>query len=112
MAGFTLGGAWYQSEDLLVASVPVPSAAGVEEEVWTVGLSYGTGPWTVGVAYLTDEISSPGFSAEIESWQAGGGYNLGSGVDVGVDVQMSTINIGGGADIDSTSAGLVLSIGF
>ena len=112
MAGFTLGGAWYQSEDLLVSSVPVPSAAGVEEEVWTVGLSYGTGPWTVGVAYLTDEISSPGFSAEIESWQAGGGYNLGSGVDVGVDVQMSTINIGGGADIDSTSAGLVLSIGF
>ena len=112
MSGFTLGGAWYQSEDLLVSSVPVPSAAGVEEEVWTVGLSYGTGPWTVGVAYLTDEISSPGFSAEIESWQAGGGYNLGSGVDVGVDVQMSTINIGGGADIDSTSAGLVLSIGF
>jgi len=112
MSGFTLGGAWYQSEDLLVSSIPVPSAAGVEEEVWTVGLSYGTGPWTVGVAYLTDEISSPGFSAEIESWQAGGGYNLGSGVDVGVDVQMSTINIGGGADIDSTSAGLVLSIGF
>ena len=111
MAGFTLGGAWYQSEDLLVASVPVPSAAGVEEEVWTVGLSYGTGPWTVGVAYLTDEISSPGFSAEIESWQAGGGYNLGSGVDVGLDVQMSTLNFAG-VDIDSASAGLVLSIGF
>ena len=111
MAGFTLGGAWYQSEDLLVASVPVPSAAGVEEEVWTVGLSYGTGPWTVGVAYLTDEISSPGFSADIETWQVGGGYNLGSGVDVGLDVQMSTLNFAG-VDIDSASAGLVLSIGF
>ena len=111
MAGFTLGGAWYQSEDLLVASVPVPSAAGVEEEVWTVGLSYGTGPWTVGVAYLTDEISSPGFSADIETWQVGGGYNLGSGVDVGLDVQMSTLNFAG-VDIASASAGLVLSIGF
>ena len=111
MAGFTLGGSWYESEDLLVTSLPVPSVAGVSEEVWTVGLSYGTGPWTVGVAYLTDEISSPGFSAEIETWQTGGGYNLGSGVDIGLDVQMSEISIGA-FSYDSQSAGLVLSIGF
>lgn len=113
MGGFTLGGAWYQSEDLIVASVPVPSAVGLEEEVWTVGLSYGTGPWTLGASYLVDELSSPGFSAEIETLQVGGGYNLGSGVDVGLDVQMSSMDFGlGGGDIDSLSGGLVLSIGF
>jgi predicted porin len=111
-AGFTLGGAWYQSEDLLLTSVPVPSTAGLEEEVWTVGLSYGTGPWTVGVAYLEDEISFPGASSDITTWQAGGGYNLGSGVDVGLDLQMSEITGFGGGSWESQSAGLVLSVSF
>ena len=114
MAGFTLGGAWYQSEDLglLGPSTPVPSTIGAEEEVWTVGLSYGTGPWTVGIAYLEDEISVPGASSDITTWQAGGGYNLGSGVDVGLDLQMSEIDTFGGASWESQSAGLVLSVSF
>ena len=110
--GFTLGGAWYQSEDLTVTSVVLPSASGLEEEVWTAGLSYATGPWTVGVAYLTDEISTPGYSAEIETWQTGGGYNLGSGVDVGLDLQMSDVDYGAAGSYDSMSGGLVLSVSF
>ncbi|MCF8470031.1 MAG: porin [Parvibaculum sp.] len=111
--GFTLGGAWYQSEDLSFSSA-LPTAAGAEEEVWTAGLSYATGPWTVGVAYLSDEISVPGFSTDMTTWQTGGGYNLGSGVDVGLELQMSSIDTGiaGVSDIDSQSAGLVLSVSF
>ncbi|MBX3492302.1 MAG: porin [Parvibaculum sp.] len=114
MSGFTLGGAWYESEDLGVTSVPVPSVAGLEEEVWTVGLSYATGPWTVGIAYLEDEFSIPGASTKMTTWQTGGGYNLGSGVDIGLDLQMSKVeNTGiGGADYDSLSGGLVLSVSF
>lgn len=113
--GFTLGGAWYSSEDLGLTSFPVASSFGLEEEVWTAGLSYATGPWTVGIAYLSDEISANGpGSAEMSTWQTGGGYNLGSGVDVGLDLQMSTIDSGiaGIPDIDSQSAGLVLSVSF
>ncbi|MBO6635456.1 porin [Parvibaculum sp.] len=110
--GFTLGGSWYQSEDLAVTSVVLPSASGLEEEVWTAGLSYSTGPWTVGVAYLTDELSTPGYSAEIETWQTGGGYNLGSGVDVGLDLQMSDVDYGAAGSYDSMSGGLVLSVSF
>ncbi|MCW5726325.1 porin [Parvibaculum sp.] len=114
MAGFTLGGAWYQSEDLFVTSIPLPSAAGFEEEVWTVGLSYATGPWTVGIAYLEDELSVPGASTKMTTWQTGGGYNLGSGVDIGLDLQMSQVdNVGiGGSDYDVMSGGLVLSVSF
>ena len=114
MGGFTLGGAWYQSEDLAVTSIPVATASGFEEEVWTVGLSYATGPWTVGVAYLEDEVSVPGTSNSMTTWQTGGGYNLGSGVDVGLDIQASEIEgagIGGG-DYDVISGGLVLSVSF
>lgn len=113
MAGFTLGGAWYQSEDLgFGISTPVPSAAGLETEVWTVGLSYATGPWTVGVAYLENENSFPGASEDVTTWQAGGGYNLGSGVDVGLDLQMSEVELLGGGTYESQSAGLVLSVSF
>lgn len=114
MAGFTLGGAWYKSEDLALPSFALAGTVGAEEEVWTVGLSYATGPWTVGVAYLQDEVSVPGWSADMTTWQAGGGYNLGSGVDVGLDLQMSSIDTGlpGISDIDSISGGLVLSVSF
>ncbi len=111
--GFTLGGSWYQSEDLSVTSLALPSVFGMEEEVWTVGLSYATGPWTVGVAYLTDEISGAGApSFEMETWQTGGGYNLGSGVDVGLDLQMSDVDYGPVGSFDSVSGGLVLSVSF
>ncbi len=112
MAGFTLGGAWYQSEDLGPVSVPLASTLGVESEVWTVGLSYATGPWTVGVAYLENENSVPGANEDVTTWQAGGGYNLGSGVDVGLDLQMSEVELLGGGTYESQSAGLVLSVSF
>ena len=111
-AGFTLGGSWYQSEDLGLTSFAVPAATGLEEEVWTVGVSYGTGPWTVGVAYLNDELSTAGGSIEMDTWQTGGGYNLGSGVDVGLDLQMSNVDYNALGDYDAMSAGLVLSVSF
>ena len=110
--GFTLGGAWYQSEDLVAPSIPVPGGVGAETEVWTAGLSYATGPWTVGLAYLQNENTVPGFSEEAKTWQAGGGYNLGSGVDVGLDLQMTDVELFGGAEYDAKSAGLVLSVSF
>jgi outer membrane protein OmpU len=114
--GFTLGGAWYNSEDLFTTSIPMPSLAGIEEEVWTAGVSYATGPWTVGVSYLEDEIEIGfvGASVDVNTWQAGGGYNLGSGVDIGLDVQKSDVDLPilGGISYDSTSAGLVLSVSF
>lgn len=110
--GFTLGGAWYQSEDLGLFGPSFAAGTGVEEEVWTAGLSYATGPWTVGVAYLQDEISVTGFADnKMKTWQAGGGYNLGSGVDVGLDLQMSDVETAFG-DFKSQSAGLVLSVSF
>lgn len=119
--GFTLGGAWYQSEDLGLfgVSAPIASTIGLEEEVWTVGLSYATGPWTVGVAYLEDELSvTGGGRAKAKTWQTGGGYNLGSGVDIGLDLQMTDVDASGaaffgpGAEWDSMSGGLVLSVSF
>ena len=110
--GFTFGGAYYKSEDLGATSVPLPSAANFEQEVWTAGISYATGPWTVGVAYLADEVSFPGVALDTTTWQTGGGYNLGSGVDIGLDLQMTNVDAGIAGDYDAQSAGLVLSVAF
>jgi hypothetical protein len=111
-AGFTLGGAWYQSDDTSTGLGAGGGAANAESEVWTAGLSYATGPWTVGVAYLNAEDSATGGVRSNESWQLGGGYNLGSGVDIGLDLQLNTIDPAAGVSYDAQSAGLVLAVAF
>lgn len=106
--GFTLGGAYYHSED----TFGFGASAGAGSEVYTVGLSYATGPWTVGVAYLKgeDDSDTP-TNAENTMWQVGGGYNLGSGVDIGIDYQFIN-NKAPAVDYDSQSIGLVLAVAF
>ena len=108
-AGFTLGGAWRTSED----TYGIGAATGNKADVWTAGLSYATGPWTVGVAYLQGEFDSTvAVNDDTKSWKVGGGYSLGSGVDIGLDLQMHETEVAGGADYESQSAGLVLAVAF
>jgi len=116
-AGFTLGGAYYKSEDIVGNFAAVPGAADASNRTWTAGLKYATGPWTVGVAYLDSTQEATGFgpgSADVSTWQLGGGYNLGSGVDLGLDIQFSSVDddLYTGTNYDSKSAGLVLAIAF
>jgi hypothetical protein len=108
-AGFTLGGAYYASSDV---AGNFTSATGAGSTVWTAGLAYATGPWTVGVAYLNADDDLAGSQASNESWQVGGGYSLGSGVDLGLDLQMNTYDTPAGVSYDSKSAGLVLAVSF
>jgi len=108
--GFTLGGAYYNSSDLTSILGVTPGAG---DEVWTAGLSYSTGPWTVGASYLKGEDDSDvSVDRENSMWQVGGGYNLGSGVDVGLEYQFVNNKAGGVVDYDSQSLGLVLAVGF
>lgn len=115
--GFTLGGAYYENQDLGSAtggSFAFVGASDAQQKTWTVGLSYGTGPWTVGVAYIDGNTEfAAGNAGETSAYQVGGGYNLGSGVDLGLDVQYSQDKTTSAASsVDSTSAGLVLSVAF
>jgi len=118
--GFTLGGAYKTTEGIAAASQggATLTANGVEADSWTVGLAYGSGPWTVGVAYFESETESNATltNAENNFLQVGGGYSLGAGVDVGLDIQFiedtPAAAAAGGTTIDSTSAGVVLAISF
>jgi hypothetical protein len=47
--------------------------------------------------------------------QVGGGYSLGAGVDLGLDIQFINNEIataGGSLEVEDTSAGVVLAISF
>lgn len=113
--GFTLGGAYSETEDITVGT-QATAVSGDSTEAWTAGLSYGTGPWTVGVAYFEAEGNS-GTAArngrENNFLQVGGGYSLGAGVDLGLDIQLLETKASSTATtVDSTSAGLVLAVSF
>jgi predicted porin len=119
-AGFTLGGAYYKSSDLDYGAGQSVAFKDVEAKVWTAGLKYATGPWQVGIAYLKSQDEGSvgpsgiaGLGAEQSFWQIGGGYSLGSGVDLGLDLQLIKAKPASGAsDIDAKSAGLVLAVAF
>lgn len=113
--GFTLGGAYTQVEDI-AAGTQATVLTGNESDTWTVGLAYGSGPWTVGAAYFESETETTGGVAAGENSfiQVGGGYSLGAGVDIGLDIQIieDTLAAAGSTEVDSTSAGVVLAISF
>ena len=112
--GFTLGGAYKEAKDIQGSPIGMLAVTDAEQKTWTAGLSYGTGPWTVGVAYLhgkEDNYTIVGGNKENDSWQVGGGYNLGSGVDVGLDLQLNKIDTGT-TSYDAKSGGLVLAVAF
>lgn len=112
--GFTLGGAYTQVEDI-AARTQATVLTGNESDTWTVGLAYGSGPWTVGAAYLESETeNTAGVNVGENSFlQVGGGYSLGAGVDVGLDIQFIEDQTGAAAaEVESTSAGVVLAISF
>ncbi|KAB7738510.1 porin [Parvibaculum sedimenti] len=120
-AGFTLGGAWYQSNDLDYKYGISYARKDAGAEVWTVGLKYATGPWTVGIAYLDGQDNSDGGlgnyrdGRESQTVQLGGGYNLGSGVDIGLDLQWASNQHNdswNSTSYDTKSGGLVLAIAF
>ncbi len=126
-AGFTLGGAYYRSLDLGAnahggqangrnSNARASAYTGDKNETWTAGLSYGTGPWTVGVAYLTSKEKSRDAivdGGKNNFWQVGGGYQLGAGVSLGLDLQLIRQKSSRGADWDDgKSGGLVLAFTF
>ena len=89
-AGFTVSGAWYESEDL-VPGVGVAGAGrpGLDEEAWNLGVIYETGPWKVGVAYLDSDTDTPAGTAlggELSLLDLGAQYTLGPGVAIGADL--------------------------
>ncbi|MEE8506683.1 MAG: porin, partial [Kiloniellales bacterium] len=56
-------------------------------ENWDVGVTYATGPWTVGVTYLNSEAETSDGDDELDAFVIAGTYNLGPGVNVWAGVK-------------------------
>lgn len=90
-AGVTVGGS-YGKEN---------SGRATDGSSWDVGISYGTGPWSVGVTYFTSEVegSGPG-DDERNAVNGGVGYAIGPGIDAGAGVMWADYENGSGEESD------------
>ena len=96
-AGFKLGGGYSQ----------VSNIGGIEDydrETWSAGLTYGQGPWSVGVQYSEreDELNSLDLGT-LETWTIGGKYALGPGITAFGGVQFYDNDL---SDTDGDGIGL------
>jgi predicted porin len=89
-AGFVLGGSY--ERQLSKAATEAGNVAGAVSQdgyKWELGLSYGTGPYTVSFAYtkgsIQGDINQDG-DDEYNEWVVGFNYNLGAGVDFNASV--------------------------
>lgn len=72
-AGFTVGGSIRQSNG---------GASNSDITTWDAGVTYSTGPLTVGFTWLSAEAETAVGNDELDSFNVSGTYNLGPGVDV------------------------------
>ncbi len=97
--GWTLGGAYYGSQDLVVGAPGTIARQGRDEEAWNIGVTYAAGPWQAGVAYMNSEQeSTPGARGknELKLVDVGAQYKLGPGVAISSDFTFSKDQVPGG----------------
>ncbi|ABC23012.1 porin [Rhodospirillum rubrum] len=79
-AGFTLGGTYTEIDDESASSGTVYSTAPSSEgRLWSAGLSYATGPYSVGFAYAQTNHKSGGDNA---IYKLGADYKMGPGISL------------------------------
>ena len=99
---FTFGAGYKSAEDIIRVATN-DSRYLPDLTVWDVGVSYGKGPWVVGVAFRSAELDTaaavagaaagtPAATAiakrEHTAWLIGGSYNLGAGLTTGVSIEL------------------------
>ncbi|WP_439816339.1 porin [Zavarzinia sp. CC-PAN008] len=90
--GFTLGGSYYADNLGRDDSNRVVGAYVQDLEAFDLGLTYGTGPWSVGIQYINSTVEIKNEQSplgnlylgeqSLDAWGVSGGYNLGPGVDL------------------------------
>ncbi len=116
VSGFTIGGAYAsQIEGRTVFDSDSGVTSTNEGESWGVGVTYSTGPWTVGVDYFNGEIEDVIATAgedELNAVSGGISYALGPGITADFTVLWAEFEDEAGPD-QSGFAGIVgFSVGF
>ena len=110
--GFTIGGSWLGQDSEGPGGAPTVN----DGNGFDVGISYSTGPWSVGTMAFYSETENPGFNGddEYQAYQVGLAYTLGTGVEASVSglyakYEGGTGNVGTETDGLQVISGLALS---
>lgn len=95
-----------------VASISADASTVSEQNAWTVGATYGTGPWTVGIGYFQAEADVIGVDLETTVIGLGATYDVAPGVSVAADIGFYEDGFADGASTDATGGGILLGINF
>lgn len=108
-AGFTVGGSWLMEDN----ENPAGQEFGSDGNAFDVGASYSTGPWSVGITYLTsDTEGAPGAGdRQLDSVSGGVEYALGPGITTAVSVLWADMEDSAGTESEGILgiAGMTLS---
>ncbi|MGH6719375.1 MAG: porin [Alphaproteobacteria bacterium] len=80
--GFSAGYTDAQTENVVIAGVPVPGTGLTDPEAWGIGLNLGSGNWAVGGSYQDFDTDNNTFDYEV--WDIGITYKVGAwGIGLG-----------------------------
>ncbi len=98
-----------------------PTRSARDEEAWNAGVTYASGPWQVGIAYMNSEQESatgaPGKN-ELKLVDVGAQYKLGPGVAIATDLTFAQDRVPGPGtklvphDVDDKALALTLMLDF
>jgi outer membrane protein OmpU len=100
-AGFTVGASIRLSNQ---------GANNADLTIWDAGVTYATGPLTVGFTYLHGESEATGGSDETDQFLVSGVYNIGPGVDLWGGVKWFEYDSGIGGDANENQ-GWIVAVG-
>jgi hypothetical protein len=110
-AGFKIGGAYYEAEDLML---DLPTLPRMREQGYSLGLGYGGSDWWIGtgISRLTQKLDRSGAGgAGTTAYRLGGEYRLSPGMMIFSDVMLYNTDAGGsgprGPAIDDNRAFLL-----
>ncbi len=107
--GFTLVGN-YNDQDTVFGPGGIRVSGPDGGQVFTTGLSYGTGPWTVAAGYLHSETDLPvgqGENDKRDHYEIGASYALGPGVTISGGLQYYETEAGSTGVTNESAAGII-----
>lgn len=118
-AGFTLGGSYANELEGKQACATAACGGGIstssEGFAWDVGVSYESGPWAFGVAYLhgqTEGLIADPDQDELDTVSGGLSYALGPGITARAGVMWAQWEQEGGTDQSGIAGAVGLSFSF
>jgi predicted porin len=118
-AGFDIGGEIGETDDNTEKVLTATTETSADKDLWSVGVRYKTGPWTIAANYIESEsegLTSDVDEDEFQQYGVQATYNLSKGIDLGftlnhVEFDDESRNNGAAGDAANSNEGWYVSTG-